>query len=311
MKVLFTYNYGKEKFDKVRALGYELIYRDEKNLVIDDEIRDIEIFQCYNAFDKVDIDEFTHLKYVQLSSIGFDQVPPEKIVTRGITLCNNHGGYSIPIGEWVVAKILEIYKKTKSLYENQQQKKWKMDLEVDEIYGKKVLFLGTGTLAVESAKRLKAFGLTIVGMNSSGREVTYFDKTFTKERLETELKDADIVVSCLPSTESTYNFIDQEFIDMLKEDVVFINVSRGSVVDEDALVLNASKFKGIALDVFKNEPLSSESKLWEIDNIYISSHNSWVSAIRNDRRFDMIYDNLVAYKNGDKLKNVVDIERGY
>ncbi len=311
MKVLFTYDYGKENFDKVRALGYELIYRSEKDLVIDDEIRDIEIFQCYNAFNKIDIDDFTHLKYIQLSSIGFDQVPPEKIINRGITLCNNHGGYSVPIGEWVVSKILEIYKRARYINNNQKNKTWKMDLEVDEILGKKVLFLGTGTLALESARRLQGFGLEIVGMNSSGRDVEFFDRTFKKDTLAAELKNTDIVVSCLPSTDSTYNFINDDFIDMLNDNVVLINVSRGSVVDEDAIVRKASKFKGIALDVFKEEPLSKDSKLWDIDNVYISSHNSWVSSNRNERRFKMIYDNLVLYKNGEELNNVVDIERGY
>ncbi len=277
----------------------------------DEELESIDILATYNCFEKIDISKMKNLKYIQLSSTGFDQVPIEKLKNKDILLCNNKGGYSIPISEWIVSAILQIYKNTKSFYDKQSKKQWICDYSVSEIYGKKIGFLGTGTLAMESAKRLKAFGVEIWGWNTDGRDIKYFDKSFSKEDINEVLYNCDIVISTIPSTKETYKLMNEEKFAAMKENSSFINVGRGNVVDEEDLLKYASKFRGIALDVFEQEPLNQSSELWNLENIIITPHNSWVSDQNHERSFNLFYNNLKRYISGKNPENIVEIEKGY
>ena len=252
-----------------------------------------------------------NLKYIQLGSTGFDQVPIDKMMNRNIILCNNKGGYSIPIAEWIVSVILQIYKNTKAFYNKQNERQWLCDYGVSEIYGKRIGFLGTGTLALESAKRLKAFGVEIWGCNTDGRDIKYFDKCFSTGDMDEVFKNCDIVISTIPSTKETYKLIDKSKFQLMKDESSFINVGRGKVVDEDDLMEYAHKFRGIALDVFQEEPLCEESSLWNLDNIIITPHNSWVSEQNSLRSFNLFYNNLKKYISNKEPDNKVEIEKGY
>ena len=106
MKVLFTYNYGPEKMKAIEELGYELIYVDEHVVSNTEGITDIDVLVCYNPFESLDISKLKQLKWIQVSSIGIDQVPKEKVKKHGILVTNNRSGYSIPMGEWIVMKTM-------------------------------------------------------------------------------------------------------------------------------------------------------------------------------------------------------------
>ncbi|MDM8533871.1 phosphoglycerate dehydrogenase [Clostridiaceae bacterium HSG29] len=313
MDALLTYDYGKEKIKKMVELGYNIILKEEKNLLYSDEFENVEVLICYNPFKTLDISKFQNLKWIQLSSIGIDQLPIEKLINQNIVVSNNQGGYSKPMGEWVVLSILEILKNKKGIFVNQQKKQWKMDTSVLELVNKKILFLGTGTIAKESAKRLKGFECLIDGINTSGREQEYFNNVYKSTNINKIINEYDIVISTLPKIESTFHYINKEFMDLMKKDSILINVSRGEIIDENELIyqLKSGKFLGVSLDVFENEPLGEASELWGFDRVYISSHNSWISEMKNERRFDMIYENLKRYKKNNKLINEVNYLRGY
>lgn len=313
MKVLFTYDYGKDKMETMKDLGYEIVYIHESQITNCEEIQDVEAMICYNPFNNVDISELNNLKWIQLSSIGIDQAPLDYIKEKEIILTNNKGGYSIPMGEWIILKMLEIYKNSKYFFEKQRERKWELSTNLLELYGKTVGFLGTGTIAKEGAKRLKGFGMKVYGLNTKGRDTEYFDKCFSLEKIDELLSICDIVVCTIPSTERTHNLLNEERIDKMKWDSVLINVSRGNIIDENALIskIKEGKFMGVALDVFEHEPLPRDNPLWGFENVYISPHNSWISDMRNERRFKIIYDNMKRYKEGKELINVVDLNRGY
>lgn len=277
----------------------------------DKDLESIDVLATYDSFEKLDISKMKNLKYIQLSSTGFDQVPVDKIINKDIILCNNKGGYSIPIAEWIVSIILQIYKNTKEFYDKQFKKKWICDYSISEVYGKKVGFLGTGTLSLESAKRLKAFGVEIWGCNTDGRAIKYFDKCFSTEDMDEVFKNCDIVISTIPYTKQTYKLINKSKFRLMKEGSSFINVGRGKVVDEDDLIESAYKFRGIALDVFQEEPLSKDSKLWDLDNIIITPHNSWVSDQNSLRSFNLVYNNLKKFISNKEPDNKVEIKKGY
>ena len=311
MKVLITVKISDEQLEKIKSLGYEIIRISESKIKNCEEVDDADILVTYNPFKRLDISKMKNLKYIMLTSVGFDQLPKEKVIKQNIQVTNNRGGYSIPMSEWIVMCILEIYKKSKMLYKQQQDKVWHMDFGISELYGSRIGFLGTGTIAVEAAKRLNGFGVEIWGYNTNGREVEYFDRCFGKNQINEIFKNCDVVVSTMPCTENTIGMIDKDKFELMKQGSSFINVGRGKIVNEEDLIKYLDKFKGVALDVFEQEPLPKESPLWDADNVIVTPHNCWVSD-KNDIRVEkLMYSNLKKYKAGKQVDNIVNIERGY
>ena len=311
MKILITVKISDEQFKKIQDLGYDVVRISESKVTNSSETDDADILVCYNPFKTLDIEKMKNLKYIMLTSVGFDQLPKEKVLARNIQVTNNRGGYSIPMSEWIVMCILEIYKKSKMLYKQQQDKVWHMDFGISELYGSRIGFLGTGTIAVEAAKRLNGFGVEIWGYNTNGREVEYFDRCFGKNQINEIFKNCDVVVSTMPCTENTIGMIDKDKFELMKQGSSFINVGRGKIVNEEDLIKYLDKFKGVALDVFEQEPLPKESPLWDADNVIVTPHNCWVSD-KNDIRVEkLMYSNLKKYKEGKQVDNIVNIERGY
>ncbi|MBC6695449.1 phosphoglycerate dehydrogenase [Terrisporobacter mayombei] len=316
IKALFTLKFQEEEYDRIRNLGYEVVFNSEgRKSTLDkmtqEELDAIDVLVTYNSFDKLDISKMKNLKFIQLGSTGFDQVPKDKLINRDIILSNNKGGYSIPIAEWIVLNILQIYKNTKKFYINQSNKIWQPDTTILDVYGKRVGFLGTGTIAMEAAKRLKAFGVEIWGCNTDGRNIKYFDKCISKKYIDEIFQHCDIVISTMPSTNETQKIINKEKFELMKNNSVLINVGRGKIVDEQGLIECASKFKGIALDVFEEEPLSQDSQLWHMDNVIITPHNSWVSQQNSLRSFNLFYNNLKKFIEHKEPSNIVEITKGY
>lgn len=313
MKALFTYNYGPEKMKAIEELGYELVFAKETEVSATEEIADIDVLVCYDPFALLDVAKLPQLKWIQLSSIGIDQLPKEKVLQQGITVTNNRSGYSIPMGEWIVMKTLELLKNSKAYYEKQLMKKWQIDTDLLELYHKTICFVGTGSIATEAAKRLQGFDVNILGINTTGRDMPYFNRCYPMAELKEALSQADVVVLSIPATKATHQLINQGNIMDIKKGACLINIARGSILEEAALMeaLRSGHLSGAALDVFEQEPLPEDSPLWELPNIVITPHNSWISEMRNERRFQITYENLKRYISGEKLVNIVDINRGY
>lgn len=317
INILFTYKLEDEGTNE-RALllekqGFKVYYEKERNLTYKPYMKDIEVLLCFTPFKWLDLNDFPSLKWIQLTSMGFEQIPAEQVKKGNIIVTNNRGGYSIPMGEWVVLNILELIKNRKQAYKNQTNKKWLMDFSVEEIYNKTVTFIGTGDIAKESAKRLEGFGVEIYGVNTNGRAIPGFDKCFPLEQIDYVLDNSDVVVICLPHTEETHYLFNKARLEKMKPDACLINVSRGAIINQQDLIehLEQGNLKGVALDVFEKEPLSQESKLWGIDRVVITSHNSWISQEIEQRRWELIYENLLRFKNKEELLNIVEIARGY
>ena len=313
MKVVFTMDYNEERFQKIRALGYEVEFVNEDQIVEADFPYDADILVCFKALDFLDLDKFTQLKYIMLTTIGFDFIPQERIIEKGITLINNRGGYSVPMGEFIVFNMLQMAKQNRSFVEQQQVKKWKINLNMTELLGKTALFLGTGTIAQEGAKRLQGFGMHVIGMNTKGQPVEFFDQTYPMSQYKDVFPQADYLISVLPATASTTHFLDREKLSLLPKGARFINVSRGAIVQEADLIdlLQTGHLAGAAMDVFEVEPLPLDNPLWEMENVYVYPHSSWVSELMIERRANLIYNNLRKLKDGETLVNVVDIPKGY
>ena len=311
MKITCTVKFSNDQLHKIEQLGYEIKYYPENSIENDKYINESEILVTYNPFDTLDISKMKNLKYIQTSSIGIDQIPKDKLENRDILICNNKGSYSVPISETIVMNILNIYKNSIKFYNKKLNKKWKMDYSLTELTDKKVGFLGTGTLSSETAKRLKAFSVEVWGVNTDGTLKEYFDKCFSSKDMDKVFKNCDVVVCTMPSTKETIGIINKDKFSLMKDKSIFINVGRGNIVNEKDLVRYIKKFRGVYLDVFENELLSEDSKLWEFDNVIITPHNSWISDKNKERTFNVIYNNLSNYKDGKKLNNIINIDKGY
>ena len=276
-------------------------------------MKEIDVLVTFKVLDKVNIDKFPNLKWIQLTSMGFEQLPKEEILERDITVTNNKNGFSIPMGEWVVLSILDLVKNRKQAHENQAKKNWHVDMSIGEIYEKTISFIGTGDISHESVKRLQGFGVTILGVNTNGRAIDGFDECFPIDELDSVLSKSDIVVITLPNTDKTYHLFDKSKLEKMKKDSYLLNMSRGAVIKEEDLVkhLEEGNLSGAALDVFEEEPLPKTSKLWEIERVVITSHNSWISDKIGPRRWEMFYENFKKFMNDEELLNVVKIKRGY
>lgn len=313
MKALITFPYTKEEFDILRGLGYEVIYKKESEIEFSDEIKDVDILICFDLFDRIDIDKFTNLKWIQLISAGINQVPKDTVIKKNIILTNNRGCYSIPIAEWNVLKVLEMLKNSKEFYKKQRSKTWDMDHSLLDLNEKTIGFIGTGSIASETAKRFSAFGVKILGLNTDGKNVKYFDKCFSSDNINSFVSKCDILIVTAPYTEKTHHLLDKDVFEHMKDGVYIVNIARGSIINEKTLIdnLKSGKVAKAALDVFEEEPLAKDNPLWEMENVYISSHTSWVSEMNHERRFFIAHENMTRYINGEKLLNEIDLKRGY
>jgi len=299
-KLLLTgaINYTESQLNQLLNLGYDIKFIQEERQNLNFDVSNINAIVCNNLFLYNNIERFTNLEFIQLTSSGLDRVPLNYIKRNNIHIFNAKKVYSVPMAEWVVLKILEIYKKSFFFYKNQINHEWKKNRELHELTGKNVCIVGFGNVGIEIAKRLKPFDVSISSINRKKTTSLYTDESLLITDLNYALGKADIIILTLPLTTKTEYIINEEKINYMKKGSVLINVARGKLIDECALInaLNNDKFLGVALDVFEEEPLG-KSSLWNIDNTIVTPHNSFVSNKVNERLFQLITENLTNYIN--------------
>ncbi len=295
-KLLLTgaFKYNQEQLSNLEHLGYEIVFVQDERKTLNIDVSDIDAVVCNSLFIYNDIKEFKNLRTIQLTSAGLDRVPLDYINEKGIQLFNARGVYSIPMAEWVVLKILEIYKKSRKFDKNQDEHKWDKQRDLLELTDKTAAIIGFGSVGYEVAKRLKAFDVKVIGVGRRKIESDLLDEYYLIEDIDEVLKRSDIVVLTLPLTEETKHFMDRDKISNMKDNSVLVNVSRGGVIDEVDLInaIRYGKFLGVALDVFEEEPLGRDNPLWNFENVIITPHNSFVSDKVNERLFKLIINNL-------------------
>lgn len=302
MKLLLTgaFNYTEEQLNILKSGGFEITFVQNELEPVGIDCSQFDAVVCNNLFKMNPPENFTSLKAVQLTSAGFDRAPIGYFAGKGIALFNARGVYSTPMAEWVILKILEIYKKTQDFYTQQKKKVWQKRRDLREIAQKRVLIIGTGSVGLECARRLKAFDAKVLGADIYDSNSPYIDEFYPMEALGDVLKTADIVVLTLPLTDKTRGLFGAELFSLMKEDSVLINVARGAIIDSQALedTLSQGRLLGVALDVFEEEPLPEGSPLWADPRVIITPHNSFVSDGNADRMFGLIYKNLTEFDFG-------------
>lgn len=302
MKLLITgaFSATAEQLDMLSSLGFELMLQKDERGVPECDFSEADAVICNGLFLYHDISEFKKLKFIQLTSAGLDRVPLDEIRKRNITLFNARGVYSVPMAELALAGVLNLYKHLNSFGECQKAHMWQKDRSLRELCGETVAIVGCGSVGTECAKRFSAFGTRVIAVDVAKPESEIYSEFYDIRDIKKALEISDAVVLTLPLTDETRGMFNDEMLSHFKDGSVLVNISRGAVVNENDLIkaLESGKPAGAVLDVFENEPLDESSKLWDMKNVIITPHNSFVSSRNNARLFNLAYNNLKTSMKG-------------
>ena len=284
---------GKNCIAELEAMGHTVTFMQFEKDALPCSYDWAEGVICNGLFLTHPIEQFTNLRYIQLTSAGFDRVDMDYVKSHGIEIHNARGVYSIPMAEFALCGVLQLYKQAAFFRENQKQHLWEKHRGLLELAGKNVLIVGCGSVGNECAKRFKAFDCTITGVDLYPREDSLYSEMLPLDELDNALKQADIVVLTLPLTEQTRHLIDDSKLSLMKDSATLVNIARGAIIDTNALLNQIDRFNGAVLDVFEEEPLNENSPLWDKQNIVLSPHNSFVGEGNGGRLREIISENLM------------------
>lgn len=300
MRLLLTgaFSYSDAQLEQLKGLGAEITFVQDEREELNIDVSRFDAVVCNGLFLKNDIRRFSALRFIQATSAGLDRMPMPYIQEHGIRLCNARGVYSVPMAEWAIGGVLLLYKHMNSFLENQKKCRWEKDRTVRELAGDTVCIVGCGSVGTECAKRFRAFGMTVLAADIQKPQSAFYDAYYPMDKLKTAVAQSDVVVLTLPLTDSTRGFFNAEVFRCFKQGAILVNIARGAVVNETDMVkaLESGALGGAVLDVFETEPLPEKSPLWDMANVLITPHNSFVSPKNNGRLFDVIYQNLKSYQ---------------
>ena len=280
------------------------------------------------AFDRL-LSRAPHLTWVHSATSGVERALTPAALARDVLVTNARGVFSRPIAEHVLLMILAISRHLPELLELQRERTWQ-PLEGRELRELTIGIVGYGSLGRSVASLASAFGARVIalrrrptatdsaraGAPDDGDEFPYeatIDRVLGPDGLHELLSESDIVVLAAPLTAETEGMIDEAAIAAMKPESWLINVARGRLIDDTALLraLRDHRIGGAALDTFRDEPLPPSSPYWDLSNVILTPHTAWSSARVLDRSVELFCDNLVRFSRGEPLRNVVDPAAGY
>jgi len=252
------------------------------------------------------------LKWVQLCSTGFSDNITPAVLDGSVTLTNAPGIHTMPIAESVVTAMLDHAKRLKQRRIDQRDRNW-TQLKCDELYHRTVLIIGLGNIGQRTAKLCKAFDMRVIGTKRRVEPVDNVDLVFPVDELKDHLGEADYVVVAAPLTPETRYMLKEPEFRAMKSTCYFINIGRGAVANENALIkaLDENWISGAYLDALEVEPLPVDHPFWGMENVLLVPHDSHSSPYIGDRIVDIFCMNLERYVQGKPLSNICDPRKGY
>ena len=293
MNVLVTgaFQLNSEELAALETVGHRVFVHPDERIPVEQPER-YEAVVCNGLFLHSPIERFTSLRLIQLTSAGLDRVPLDYVRAHGIELHNAAGVYSVPMAEFAIGGILQLYKQSRFFAANQAQHKWEKHRGLLELSGKRACILGCGDVGCEIAKRLHAFGCHITGVNRTVRVLPDFDEVLPLDTLAETAAACDSLVCCIALTPETRSIVSEEIFGRLHDGAIFVNVARGALADEAALTKWLQSGGHAVLDVFEEEPLPETSPLWDMENVVLTPHNSFVGEGNRARLWRCIQEAL-------------------
>ena len=253
------------------------------------------------------------LRWIQTASAGVDSLLFPALVESDVVVTNARGIFDDAIAEWAVGMMALFAKGVLGVLERQRRHEWRHEL-TESLAGQNALVVGVGGIGRAIGRNARALAMDVLGV---GRTARGGDEVFRAIVGSDELPDvlpwADVVVDALPATPETRRVFDAAAFAAMRPGARFLNVGRGSTVDEEALVeaLRAHRIAGAALDVFEEEPLPHDSPLWDLPNVVVSPHMSGDFAGWHEAAVELFLENLLRFVRGERLRGVVDKRLGY
>jgi len=282
------------------------------------ELADTDIFVGYSLRPQ-QVAHARKLKWVHSTATGVAQLIYPELRDSGIVVTNPRGIFSIPMAEHTMGLLIALARNFPDSVRYQDRAHWsQQDLwdryPLVELNGKLLLIVGFGAIGHEVARRAKAFDMSVWGVSRTGKgDASLAEKLVPVAQLREVLPSADYVVISAPETPGTRHLLGAEEISLLKPSACVINVARGSLVDQAALIaaLQQQRLAGAAFDVTDPEPLPTDHPLWKTPNLFLTPHTSAISDRLWPRETALLLDLLERWFDGRELINQVDLRRGY
>jgi D-2-hydroxyacid dehydrogenase (NADP+) len=281
-------------------------------------IKDAEVVVCGRLSPEL-IASASELRWVSFWIAGLDkQVTPE-LKARNVFITNASGVHAPNIAEQIITYILMFTRRMPYYMRAQMARKWAHDqvISFEELTGKTLAIVGLGRVGEALAVRAGSFGMRVIAakrdVSSRHDQSIIPDALYRPEQLPEMLSKSDHVCITMPYTRQTHHLFDEDMLAHMKASAYLYNVSRGKIIDEQALIaaLKKGKLRGAGLDVFGTEPLSTDSRLWEMENVIITPHVAGFTPHYFARAAALLADNLERFIEGRPLKNLYDPQRGY
>lgn len=283
------------------------------------EIKDTDVFIGFSLRPE----QFTaakKLRWIHSPAAAVHQLMFPELVRSDVVVTNSSSVHGPVVAEHAIAVLLALAKRLPRAMRYQRERKWAQDLlwqqhpRPREVAGATVLVLGMGGIGNEFAVRAKALGMKVLALRENpAKGAGAADEVYPLAQLDQLLPQADYLLLCAPVTPATQSVINAERLTRMKKDAYLINVSRGPLIEEAALIsaLRENRIAGAALDVFTEEPLPPDSRFWGLENVLITPHTAAVTERLWERHYDLIVENLRRFMSGRHLLNEVDKSRGY
>jgi D-2-hydroxyacid dehydrogenase (NADP+) len=255
------------------------------------------------------LEEASKLKWVQALGSGVDGIINSPSLRSDVIVTNIHGIHGAAVSEAAIAAMLALSRNLPRVVRNQDRHRWER-WPASLLEGKTVGIVGIGAIAQALAPKCKALGMMVVGITSAKRTVGGFDRTHGRDELAAAAADLDYLVVLTPYSPETRNIVGAAVFSAMKPTSYFINVARGGVVDEDALIsaLETGQIAGAALDVFHQEPLPDDHPFWSMKNVIVTPHLGGYYDGYADRALPVIEENLRRFLAGD-VANMINVVR--
>ncbi|MGH9457725.1 MAG: D-2-hydroxyacid dehydrogenase [Thermoanaerobaculia bacterium] len=312
MRILVPGHFRADLERALADLGPDLVGYDEAGAPEAGSAGTVALFRWWLTTEQGErlLEDHPSIRWVHSGSAGVDHILTPRLREREIVLTTSAGVHAPSIAEWVVAAMLAAMKNLPDMARRQRERRFEK-VARPELTGQTVVFFGAGHIATAIAERLAPFGVRMRAVRRSGERHAVIREI--APALAPACRDADWLIVAAPLTPDTARAVDAEVLAALPSSARLINVSRGELVDEPALVdtLRDGRIAGAILDVFAEEPLPAGHPFWAMENVLVLPHTTWRSPNVRQRQIDLFAENVRRFADGRELLNVVDLERGY
>ncbi len=277
-----------------------------------------EILVCF-SLEKETFLAAKKLKWIHCGSAGVDQMLFPEFLKSRVILTTSRGMHGDVVSDHVMAMVLAFSKGLVQSWHCKQGPEWcpfEVMRQRFELENKVMAIIGLGTIGGELVRKAKAFGMKVIATKNHirrGERAKHVDKLLPKSKLHYALSAADVVVVCVPHTKETHHMIGRKELACMKKTAILINIARGGVVDETALIhsLTTKSIAGAGVDVFEHEPLNPKSRLWDLENVILTPHIAGARRDYYSKVGEIFRINLNRFLNNKPLRNVFDRKLGY